>query len=31
MKLRKMKKYTMIYEVETRAKNIEKAKEIADL
>jgi len=26
-----MKKYTIIYEVEVRAKNIEKAKEIADL
>jgi len=26
-----MKKYTIIYEVEVRAKNIEKAKDIADL
>jgi len=31
MKLRRMKKYTIIYEVEVRAKNIEKAKDIADL
>ena len=31
MKLRRMKKYTIIYEVEVRAKNIEKDKEIADL
>ena len=31
MRLRRMKKYTIIYEVEVRAKNIEEAEELADL
>jgi len=31
MKLRRMKKYNMIYEVEVRARNIEEAEELADL
>lgn len=31
MKAKRMKKYTVVYEVEIEAKNIEKAEEIADL
>jgi hypothetical protein len=31
MKAKRMKKYTVVYEVEIEAKNIKKAEEIADL
>ena len=31
MKARRMKKYTVVYEVEIEAKNIEKAEELAEL